>query len=137
MKTLCSLICVFNVVFGTSALASEHKGFLIKTEFNYQGKNKGAKSESSFVLDSSNKSWTTLATPKDGIALLGRVASNDTKFLEMEYIVVDTNEKNAVISTPAIRAKLGEVARIKVGSSELESVQVSLLATPAEDSTEK
>jgi hypothetical protein len=128
-----SLLAFIGLIISMSILqagAVEQKGFLVKTAFEYQAKNKTSKSESTFILDAKNKGWTTLTEPKDGIALLGRVTSSDAKSLQMEYIVVDTNQKNAVISTPAIQALLGKAANIEVGQPNGEKVRVSLLAEP-------
>lgn len=129
------LLIVSGLLFSVSAFSAEsakQTGYLVKTVFEYQDKNKTSKSESSFIIDAKNNAWTTLTEPKDGIALLGRVATSDSDSLRMEYIVVDTNQKNAVISTPAIYAVLGEPAKIEVGESDGKKVSVSILAKPTE-----
>ncbi|MBY0314566.1 MAG: hypothetical protein K2Q26_03540 [Bdellovibrionales bacterium] len=128
-----ALFACISLAFPLAAIqvnAAEQKGFLVKTAFEYQGKDKTSKSESTFILDAKNKAWTTLTEPKDGIALLGRMTSSSSKSIEMEYIVVDTTQKNAVISTPAIKALLGELAKIEVGEKNSGKVSVSLLAQP-------
>lgn len=132
MRIFAALIGLIVSVSVTQAFAGKQKGFLVKTGFEYKGKNTTSKSESTFILDAKNKTWTALSEPKDGIALLGRVTASDAKSLQMEYIVVDTNQKSAVISTSAIRAVWGEVAKIEVGQLEGEKILVSLLATPTE-----
>ena len=128
MRTVLSLIGLFLIAAVVHAKTGDSKGFLIKTVFDYQAKEKTSKSEATLILDAKNKTWTTLLPPKNGIALLGRLAESDSKSIQMEYIVVDTNQNNAVISTPRITALLGETASIELGTSG-EKVMVSLLAT--------
>jgi hypothetical protein len=131
MRCLLGLTVVF---FSMQSFAKEvQNGFKIESEFTYESSLKKMKSKSEFILAANHKAWTTLAQPKDGVALLGRVTSSDKKSISLEYIVVDTSQANAVISTPAIIARLGEKAQIEVGSNDSkEKVVVSLLATRTE-----
>lgn len=118
--------------------AQNQKGFKIETNFDYQNSGKEIKSQSTFILAKDNKIWTSLTEPKNGVALLGRVVKSDKKSLHFEYIVIDTTKNNAVISTPAIIANLGEKAEITVGSnSDQEKVAISLLATETEYTTKQ
>lgn len=113
--------------------ATKQNGFKVETTFDYHNSGKEIKSQSTFILAKENKTWTTLIEPKSGVALLGRVVKSDKKSLHFEYIVVDTTKNNAVISTPAIIANLGEKAEITVGSNaEQDKVAISLLATETE-----
>lgn len=128
MRSLFALVVLAGSISVLPAGANEQKGFLIQTTFEYQAKNRISKSDSTFILDAKNRAWTALTEPNDGVALLGRVTSSDSKSLQMEYLVVDTNQKNAVISTPAIHTLLGEAAKIEVGQSNGDTIRVSLIA---------
>jgi len=129
MRIILGIVWFFLVGAVVHAKSGESKGFLIKTAFEYQAKKTTFKSEATFILDEKNKAWTTLIPPKDGIALLGRLIGSDARSIHMEYIVVNTNQKNAVISTPGINANLGETASIEIGTDS-DKVIVGLLATP-------
>jgi type II secretory pathway component GspD/PulD (secretin) len=134
-KHLISVFVTF-ACFSSIAATDMNKGFKVETQFNYSKNGEKIASNSSFILAENNKTWNTLAEPKNGVALLGRIVKSDKATLQLEYIVVDTTKNNAVISTPAIIAKLGEKAEITVGT-DTETVAISLLATATEYSTKK
>ena len=128
------LIALFLLICSTNLWAvPKQTGFKIETAFDYRNSGKKITSQSTFILAKDHNTWTTLTEPKSGVALLGRVVKSEEKSLHFEYIVVDTTKNNAVISTPAIIANLGEKAEITVGSNaDQEKVAISLLATETE-----
>jgi hypothetical protein len=126
-----TLVCLNSV-----AETNINKGFKVETHFDYSNNGKKIASKNSFILAEDNKTWNTLAEPKNGVALLGRIVKSDKTTLQLEYIVVDTTKNNAVISTPAIIAKWGKKAELTIEAG-AETVAISLLATPTEYSIEK
>jgi hypothetical protein len=90
-----------------------------------------AKAEKGFLIK------TSLTEPKGGVALLGRMVEADAKSLHMEYMVVDTNQKNAITSTPAIVALLKEPASVGMENNDGGKATVGILATPTEYTSAK
>ena len=125
------LLCILGISLSHAAVQKQN-GFLLKTIFEYKANNKITKSESSFILDAKNKTWTTLTPPKDGITLLGRMMDSNAKSIGFEYIVVNTNEKNSVISTPQMIARIGENATLEMNIPNKEKISISLMASPTE-----
>ena len=55
--------------------------------------------------------------PRDGVALLGRVAKLEGKIATMEFMVVDTNnKKEALQSNATVITKLGQQGMIAQGA---------------------
>jgi hypothetical protein len=125
------LALIATTLLGTVSFAATTsiRGITVKTTFQYQNKNKSAATESTLVVDPDSKTWMTVAPPKDGIALLARIAESDSKTVQLEYIVVDTQQANAVVSAPQLKVNLGEAAKIEVAGRD-DLVQLTLLATP-------
>ncbi len=136
MNKITVLFLVAFVSIASMATINASKGFKIETQFEYSNNDKSMTSKGEFILAENNKSWTTLTEPKNGVALLGRVAKSDKTGLRFEYIVVDTTKNNAVISTPMIITKMGQKAEVTM-STETEKIVISLLATPTEYSIKK
>lgn len=130
------LISITFLCFSSVTATYKSKGFKMETQFNYSNNEVKVASKSSIILDENNKTWNTLTEPKKGVALLGRIVKSDKTTLQLEYIIVNTTKNNAVVSTPAIIAILGEKAEINVGTNH-ETVVISLLATPTEYSAIK
>ncbi len=114
--------------------AVDAKGFYLKTAFEYQTADKITKAETTQMLDSNYKGWTTLIPPKDGVTLLGKLAEGENKTINVEYMVIDTNRPNALVSSPSVVARIGESARIETADSRGQRVSVQLIATPANTS---
>ena len=87
-------------------------GYLIKSNLVFTSSGKEVKTEGEFILSKDNKTWTSLTKVRDGVTLLGKIVAADGNSIHLEYIVIDTSKASAVISTPAILAKLGETAEI-------------------------
>jgi hypothetical protein len=115
----------------TSFAAAQAKGFAIKTQFQYSDAKKKIDTQKTFMLDEKSTTWNTMADPKDGIALLGRLVKSEKDALQFEYIVVDTTRDNSIISTPVMITKPGVEAKISLGS-EKEKVTIALKATPTD-----
>ena len=129
MKTILFVLtfcCFANAVDSTTQ--GLHQGFLIKSELIYTVNGAEMKSHRELILSNKNRSWNTLVNAKDGIALLGKILRSDHKSIQVEYLLVDTNQANAVITTPSIMALLGEKTEISAKSDVLEFT-VKLLAT--------
>ncbi|OFZ53401.1 MAG: hypothetical protein A2428_10035 [Bdellovibrionales bacterium RIFOXYC1_FULL_54_43] len=133
MRTLssCFIVALFAGTVHSASAAQNKKasepGFLIQTELAYESNSKEIKTGKEFILPESNRTWTPLTTPKDGVTLLGRLTEVKPDTIKMEYILVDTRTDNAVISTPAIIAPLNEKAEIGMNSDK-SKVSVSLKA---------
>lgn len=110
---------------------SKESGYLFETQFEVKTGNKTVTSTSKIVVPKGSKHWTTLTEPKKGIALLGRIMTQTDKTIGMEYIVVDTTKKNAVLSTPQIVTNLGQKAEISSFDGK-ERVKITLTATETE-----
>lgn len=118
--------------------AQSQQGFKIDTHFEFKNSDKDIKAQSTFILAKDNNTWTTLTEPEEGVVLLGRVVKSEKKSLHIEYIVIDTTQSPAVISTPAFVANLGERAEITAGSkADQKKVAISLLATETEYTNKK
>jgi hypothetical protein len=125
------LLCPLVVASIAHGKAVDAKGFYLKTAFEYQTADKTTKTETTSMLDSSYKGWTTLVPPKDGVTLLGKLAEGENKTLNVEYMVIDTNRQNTIVSTSSVIAKIGESAKIETADSRGQRVSVQLVATPA------
>ena len=113
--------------------ATPNKGYKIETEFSYSQNGHTTHSKSEFILAKETKTWTTLTKPKDGVVLLARIVSQKEPSIGLEYIVVDTKQENAVVSTPMILATLGERSEISVGMTDTNSeVKIGLKAESTE-----
>jgi hypothetical protein len=124
-------LCPLVVASIASGKAADAKGFYLKTAFEYQTGEKTTKTENTSVLDANYKGWTTLVPPKDGVTLLGKLIENENKTVQVEYMVIDTNRPNALVSTPSVIARPGEAAHIESVDSRGQRVSVQLIATPA------
>lgn len=133
MRTLsiCFTVVLFVGITHSASAAQSKKasepGFLIQTELAYESNSHEIKTGKELILPESNRTWTPLTTPKDGVTLLGRLAEVRPDTIKMEYILVDTRIESAVISTPAIIARLNEKAEIGMNSDK-SKVSVSLKA---------
>jgi hypothetical protein len=125
------LLCPLVVASIASGKAADAKGFYLKTAFEYQTGDKTTKAENTSVLDANYKGWTTLVPVKDGVTLLGKLIENENKTVQVEYMVIDTNRPNALVSTPTVTARPGESAKIESVDSRGQRVSVQLVATPA------
>src|SRR5436190_2211515 len=91
------------------------KGYELKTSFEYANGARTVKSETTIVIDDKNMTWMTLSPPKNGLALIGRVVGHHAKRIDIEYVVVDTeNPTSAVIVSPTIKAIIGEKANLVI-----------------------
>lgn len=112
------------------SFAAEPKGYLITTSFEYQIANKTTKSESTIILDMENpQRWNTLVPPRNGVSLLGKLVAIEGDSLTMEYLVVDANRGDAIISSPSIVATVGKEATTETASKS-ERVLVGIKAIP-------
>jgi hypothetical protein len=134
MRTLL-LICPLVLASIAHGKAADAKGFYLKTAFEYQSGDKTTKTESASVLDANYKGWTTLVPPKDGVTLLGKLVENENKTIQVEYMVIDTNRPNALVSSPSVVAKVGESATIE-SQDNRGRVSVQMVATPAAQAKE-
>ena len=128
------ILIAFFLGFPFARAGIKQTGLKIDTTFAYHSKVQNFKTSGSFVLVENYKGWTTLIPPKEGIALLGKVANRRADTVELEYIVIDTSKNFAVISTPGIVTRLDSKAEMTVAGDN-EEIQVSLLATQVEYET--
>lgn len=113
------------------ASSSSKSGFLINTKLSFQSGERKVETTKEFILPEDSKAWVTLTDSNKGVVLLGRKGNSDKKSIQMEYILIDSERKpNGVISTPSIRALLGEEAKIAIGDNDSkgESISISLMA---------
>lgn len=92
----------------------------IATNFEMKTKKTTINTSGTMIVDPSKAQWITLVPPKDGVALLGRVAKLEGKTATMEFMVIDTNQTEALKSNAKIVARLGEQAQIAQGPTESE-----------------
>ena len=111
--------------------AGFEKGYLLRTELNYQKADKVFHSDLKQIVAPDMKGWLTLAPSKEGVMLLGRVIKTEGQTIQMEYLVVDgSKQPNSVISAPSITTQLGLPAKVSMEDDEIgEKISVTLTAT--------
>jgi hypothetical protein len=99
----------------------------LKTDFQYQSDKKAFQTKTTTFIPANSHHWIALTKSINGVVVLGRVSNNENKAVKIEYILVNTEKDNAVISAPVIIANLEQRADLKVdGKSEI--IQISALA---------
>lgn len=116
MKFLALALCIT----ASSAFASilPTKNVTIATNFEMKTAKTTINTSGTMIVDPTKPQWITLVPPKDGVALLGRVAKLVGKVATMEFMVVDTNQTEAMTSNAKIVAKLGQQAQISQGPTD-------------------
>lgn len=104
-------------------------GFSIATEFDFSNGAKKVKAERSLLVAEDSRSWQSLTKARDGILLLGRVVSADAAGITLEYLVLDTNRDDFVLSTPTMILKFGQKATMTLDNSR-DRISITVLATP-------
>lgn len=110
-------IALLTIMVSGTALASivPTKNVTIATNFQLKTAKSTIDSTGTLIVDPTKPQWVTLVPPKEGVALLGRVAKLEGKIATMEFMVIDTNQTEAMKSNSRIVAKLGQQAVIEQG----------------------
>ncbi|MCM2323015.1 MAG: hypothetical protein NDJ90_07110 [Oligoflexia bacterium] len=127
MKEMMMILPLLMATMASAATTSE-SGFLVKTKLTYQTPKSLIESVGELILPNTNKGWTPLTYPKEGVVLLGRMVKFDSATIHLEYMLVDTrNAESSVVSTPSIITRLGEEAKVSVDTAG-DKISISLLA---------
>lgn len=107
--------------------ATLEKGVILKTSFEYKTNENSVKTEKRVFLADRESKWVNLSHPRDGVVLLGRMLKHDQANLEMEYLIVDTNRTDAVLTTPSITTPIGKKSIINLDRPS-EKITLSLIS---------
>jgi hypothetical protein len=110
-------VALLSVIVSTTGFASilPTKNVTIATNFMLKTAKSTIDTSGTMIIDPTKPRWVTLVPPKDGIALLGRVAKLEGKIATLEFMVVDTNKTEALQSNSSIVTELGKQAQIAQG----------------------
>ncbi len=91
------------------------KNVTIATNFQLKTAKSTIDTSGTMIIDPTKPQWVTLVPPKEGVALLGRIAKLKGKIATLEFMVVDTNKTEALQSSATIVTALGKQAEISQG----------------------
>ncbi len=122
-----SLLCVvnFDVSSASNAPVAPKKAYSMTTEIDYKVGSKRVKQSSTMNIDDQNTGWSLAVPATNGVTVLGRIAKFDTETLQLEFLVLDADTKEVIMSAPRIVTLKGQQAEI---SSVSDTSKVSLTA---------
>lgn len=112
----------------TTAMAAD--AYRVKTDLNYTSPQKKEISVSTEVgIAADNTNWLVISK-SETVIVLARATKSNKDTLQMEYLVIDTDQEKSVVSNPSIRTKWGSPAQITIGDiGQKPTLSVSVLAT--------
>lgn len=124
MKFLLTSMFVWISQYGFAATSPD---FLIKANLSYSRTNQKIESSHQYVLSGAGpkQGWTTLIPAKDGVTLVGRLRSADTKSLGVEALIVDTSKESSAGCYFEFKAELNKEKKISC-----EGASISFSAAP-------
>ena len=104
-------------------------GLIIEANFKYEAAKKRLTTRRKVFLDRGQHTWFNLTLPKEGVLLLARMITRDETKVSMEYLIIDTDRADAILSTEAINTPLNEPTTITIDRSG-EKISLSILMKP-------
>lgn len=101
-------------------------GLRVTTELEFQTGGRTIRTERTVYLPRNSESWHQVTKPREGILLLGRIHSSGADSAVLEYLIIDANRDDFVLSAPKFKAKLNERAQMMLESSK-DQIRIQVL----------